>query len=180
MPAIARIFVPLLLALVVGCDNAAKPMTFSASSAPAAIGQPVSTTRPIVRAADRLDVMEAVFRHQFNNNGSGGQRNVDYFFLSLDGRADPPAELLARFGGAKPTVLPVSLAKESAGDVGHRELGGKGIIFCVVSVAWLDENTAEAEGGYYENGLSASGNTYRVTRANGVWKVTSDQMHWIS
>jgi hypothetical protein len=36
-------------------------------------------------------------------------------------------------------------------------------------------------GGYFEAGLSASGNTYTLGRQrDGSWLVTSDQMQWIS
>jgi len=143
--------------------------------------QPVSTTQPTARENDRLDVLEAVFRHQFGHNGSAGQQKVDYYFLSLDKNADPPAELLARFKGESPKVFPISFAKASPGQwVKHKDLGGRGLVFRITSIAWLDEDTAEVKGGYYEAVLSASGNTYTVTRKNGVWRVTDDEMNWIS
>jgi hypothetical protein len=180
MPINRTIVVALLLAFASGCDRGSAT---SAGKAPAEVPstQPVSTTQPTPRAADRLDVIEAVFRHQCKKNASAGQGNVEYFFLSLDGRADPPPELLTRFKDEKPIVLPVSMATGSAREgVKHKELGGRGLIFRVTRVAWLDESTAAVEGGYYEAGLSASGNTYRVTRTNGVWKVIEDRMNWIS
>lgn len=62
----------------------------------------------------------------------------------------------------------------------HKDLGGTGLIFYITRIAWLDANTAEVDGGYYEAGLSASGHTYRVERHNGKWVVTNDQMHWIA
>jgi hypothetical protein len=64
--------------------------------------------------------------------------------------------------------------------VKHKTLGGTGLIFSVTSVTWLDDDTAEATGGYYEAGLSASGNTYLLKRDHGHWKVTRDVMNWIS
>ena len=180
MPTNRAIFAALLLALATGCDRRNGTTPKQAPSEVAST-QPVSTTQPTPRAADRLDVLEAVFRHQFNKNASGGQRNVEYFFLSLDGRADPPPELLARFKDQKPIVLPLSMATASpAPGVKHKDLGGRGLIFRITSIAWLDQDTAEVEGGYYEAGLSASGNTYRVKRANGAWKVIDDRMNWIS
>ena len=180
MPTNRAIIVTVLLAFAAGCDRGDGTSAGNAPVEPAS-SQPVSTTQPTPRAADRLDVVEAVFRHQFNRNASGGQKNVEYFFLSLDARADPPPELLSRFKEEKPIVLPVSMATASASEgVKHKELGGRGLIFGVTHVAWLDDSTAEVEGGYYEAGLSASGNTYRVKRTNGVWKVTDDRMKWIS
>ncbi len=174
-----HIAVLLAFVLVNGCHRES-PRAAHPAAAPAPSTQPVSATQPAARAADRLDVLEAVFRHQFDKNASGGQRNVDYFFLSLDERRDPPAELLARFKDHTPKVLPVSFATSAAGRVRHKDLGGRGLIFRVESIVWLDENTAEVKGGYYEANLSASGNTYRVTRTDGRWKVTKDRMNWIS
>jgi hypothetical protein len=177
-----RTLIPaLLVAFAAGCDP--RPATTSPGKGPvaAASTRPVSTTRPTNRAADRLEVFEAVFRHQFDKNASAGQRNVDYFFLALEGGADPPPEFLARFKDEKPIVLPASMATASAAaGVKHKDRGGRGLIFSVTSIAWLDGDTAEVEGGYYEGGLSASGNTYRVQRVDGAWKVTGDRMKWIS
>ncbi|MFT3788752.1 MAG: hypothetical protein QM770_21715 [Tepidisphaeraceae bacterium] len=142
--------------------------------------QPVSSTQPAAQGPEYLNVLEAVFRFQFDHNASGARRKVDYFFLTLD-RSDPPADLLARFKDDAPRVLPASLAKASAGEgVKHKDLGGQGLIFNITSIAWLDANTADVQGGYYEAGLSASGNTYRVERRGGKWVVTHNKMHWIS
>jgi hypothetical protein len=118
------------------------------AAAAAATTQPVSTTQPTARAADQLDVLEAVFRHQFAHNPSAGQQKVEYYFLSLDQSVDPPAELLARFKGEGPKVLPVSLAESSPREgVKHKDLAGRGLVFRVLSIAWLDEDTAEVRGG---------------------------------
>lgn len=172
-----------LTSLLSACRSPAPPPAPPSTPPPArATTQPISTTRPTAREADRLDVLEALFRHQFRHNASAGQRTVDYFFLALDGGADPPAALLARFrNDEKPKVLPASLATASpSAGVKHKTLGGTGLLFRVNSIAWLDDDTAEATGGYYEAGLSASGNTYLVKRKNGHWQVANDQMNWIS
>jgi hypothetical protein len=153
----------------------------AATTMAAATTQPVSTTQPSARAADQLDVLEAVFRHQFAHNSSAGQQKVEYYFLSLDQSVDPPAELLARFKAESPKVLPVSLAESSPREgVKHKDLGGRGLVFRILSIAWLDEDTAEVRGGYYEGVLSASGNTYTVKREKGAWRVTGDVQDWIS
>ena len=142
--------------------------------------QPVSSTKPAAKGPEYLNVLETVFRYQFDHNASGSQRNVDYFFLRLD-QSDPPPELLERFKNQSPRVLPGSMARASAGEgVKHKDLGGRGLIFNITQIAWLDANTAEVDGGYYEAGLSSSGNTYRVERRDGKWVVTKNTMHWIS
>ena len=127
-----------------------------------------------------LNVAEAVLRHLFDNNASGLRRGADYFFIALE-KGDPPQEFLARFASERPLVLAVSQATSSALEgVKHKELGGRGLIFRISSIKWLDPNTAEVEGGYYEAGLSSSGNVYRVERRGGPWFVTKSEMRWIS
>jgi len=151
------------------------------SSAPTAATRPSDgIAQSEAHDSDYLDVAEAVLRHQFDHNASGAQRNADYFFIFLE-KGDPPPALLARFANEKPPVLPASLATSSAFEgVKHKESGGRGLIFRISSIKWLDANTAEVEGGYYEAGLSSSGNVYRVERRSGKWSVTKDEMQWIS
>jgi hypothetical protein len=166
----------LLIPFAFGCDRGARPTAPSV----AAGTQPASTTQPTSRAADRLDVTEAVFRHLFDHNNSGGRDYVDYFFLSVDGGADPPPELLLRFVREQPPVLPASMADSSGGHVKHKESGGRGMVLGVGSVTWLDENSADVEASWYIGPLASMGYTYRVTRADGRWRVTATRVNWIS
>jgi hypothetical protein len=176
---IMHCYLTLCLAFPLACTRPPSPT--AATAPPPPTTAPVSTSQPTARAADRLDVLEAVFRHQFDKNASAGQRKVDYFFLALDADTDPPAELMKRFENETPKVLPASQATASkASGVKHKTQGGRGLIFRVTDIAFLGADTAEVSGGYYEAGLSASGNTYIVQRSNGKWKVTKDQMHWIA
>lgn len=180
MATVMRIIFATLFALgtIFGCDHVAANRVV-ASWAPSTT-QPVSSTQPAAKGPEYLNLLEAVLRYQFDHNASGSQRNVDFFFLMLD-RSDPPEELLERFKGNSPRVLPASLAEAPAGEgVRHKGLGGSGLIFDITRIAWLDANTADVDGGYYEAGLSASGNTYRVERRDGKWVVTKNEMHWIS
>jgi hypothetical protein len=168
----------LVCGVMFGCDHgyrAPVPPTWAPATT-----QPLSSTRSAVRGPEFLNVLEAVFRHQFEHNASGTQSDVDYYFLSLDD-TDPPPELIARFKDHKPVVLPKSMAKASARQgVKHKDLGGHGLIFSIDTIAWLDENTAVIGGGYYEAGLSASCNAYRVERRDGKWIVTKDDLIIIS
>lgn len=137
-------------------------------------------TTPGTKAEREWNVREALFRYQFEHNSSGGQQNVDTYFLEVDGK-DPPAEFVARFAGHEPPVEPVSHAIASADEgVRHRERGGDGLIFKQERLRWIDDGKAEVDGGYYEAGLSSSGNTYTVEWKDGRWVVTGDEMHWIS
>lgn len=145
------------------------------------LAQPVSSSDVTAHGPEYLDLLEAVFRHQFDHNASGSGRNVDYFFLALDADEDPPPELLERFAGETPEALPVSLAERTFEEgVKHRERGGRGLIFRISSIDWVDEEEAVVEGGYYEAPLSSSGNTYQVERRDGRWVVISDRLNWIS
>jgi hypothetical protein len=180
MPTVTRIILAIVFATgaTLGC-NGGRTKQIAAPWTPSTT-QPFSSTQPAAKGPQYLNVLEAVFRYQFDHNASGAQRNVDYFFLALD-QSDPPPELLQRFKDQSPRVLPASMAKVSADEgVKHKELGGHGLIFDVTRIAWLDANTADVDGGYYEAGLSSSGNTYRVERREGKWIVTKNEMHWIS
>ena len=115
-------------------------------------------------------IREVVFRYQFDNNMSSGQRNVDHLFLAFTDGQDPPLEFLDRFVGQVPKVEPVSMSKVSSAP----------LIFRIESIQWIDGKTAKVDGGYYENRRSASGNTYLVERRDGGWVVTDDTLHWIS
>ncbi len=132
------------------------------------------------RALAEDDIREAVFCYQFEHNASAIQQKADYYFLALGDGQDPSPELMARFKGHSPPVLPGSLAINSPDGVTHKSLGGKGLFFNVDDIHWTSENAAKVTGGYFEAGLSASGNTYRVKRRNGEWVVTKDTMNWIA
>lgn len=115
-----------------------------------------------------LAICEAVFRYQFEHNASAAQQKASAYFLSIDGK-DAPTDLLNRFEGQRPAVKAGSEFSE-----------GKGLNFRIDTLIWLDEVTVEAEGGYYEGNVSASGNTYRLERQDGTWKVITKKGQWIS
>jgi hypothetical protein len=142
------------------------------------------TTRPSpppdeTRQADENDIRETVFRYLFERNESAGQSNVDYYFLSFGNRKSPPKEFIDRFREHTPKVLPVSASEVSkGGGVSHKERGERGLIFRIEGIRWISDDSVEVKCGYYEGGLSDSGNTYQVERRNGKWVVTDDKMNW--
>lgn len=150
----------LVLVLVLGCATRVPP--------------------PESRDAAEASVYEAVFRHLFRHNASAARSRVDYYFLAIGDGEDPPPALLARFAGHVPKVEPVSASRSSPQGVRHEEDGGKGLVFRIEALRWLDADTAEVEGGYFEASLSASGNTHRVERRRGRWVVVDDRRNWIS
>lgn len=116
-----------------------------------------------------LDVVECVYRYQFEHNASGAQQKARAYFLEYFGD-DPPVALLARFAGHRPHV-----------DKASRFEMGKGLLFKVNAVKRADETRLHVEGGYFEGGLSASGCRYVVEKGDdGRWMVTKKVMRWIS
>jgi hypothetical protein len=116
------------------------------------------------------DLLEAIFRYQFEHNASGLQQNATAYCLSL-GRGRPvPESLLRRFANHRPPV--------------HGEpdcLGGEGILtFQVKSVSWLSEDEVEAIGGYHEGNLSSSTESFRAAREAGRWVVKESRLLVIS
>jgi hypothetical protein len=128
------------------------------------------------------DIREAVFRWQFDHNASGQQTNAQVYFLEVGEKGgDPTDEFMKRFADHKPSVRKVSASSASAGKgVLDKKTGEKGLIFRVTSIEWKSDTEVDVSGGYYEAGLSASGNTYTLKKDKGKWKVTNDKMHWIS
>lgn len=132
------------------------------------------------------DIREAVFRHQFVHNASGLQQSAAVYFLALRNPAtkqseDPSDAFMERFAAHIPRVAKISDVQSSRGaGVRDKHTGEHGLIFSIRAVRWLSAESVEVNGGYYEAGESASGNTYRLTKKSGHWVVQSDKMNWIS
>ncbi|HEX8625460.1 MAG TPA: hypothetical protein VF782_10310 [Allosphingosinicella sp.] len=131
-----------------------------------------------------LGAAEALYRHQIGNNASGGQRNVALLCLGAgpkpDRLSDPPARLLARFGGHKPPVKGVSHCRWNDIHWADRSTGAHAVVHYVTNLSCVSAARCTARGGYLEGNLSASGNRYELELRNGRWQVTADTMEWIS
>ena len=130
-------------------------------------------------------VREAVFRYQFTNNAAHGpataEKKIEAYYLSIGEKdADPADAFMNRFAGNKPPVRKVSECSMAKMRVTDKQTGKRGLIFRVSLIKWISDTEAEVKGGYYEDGLSASGNTYRVKKKGGTWQITKDTMDWIS
>ncbi|MGH7328654.1 MAG: hypothetical protein ACREJX_09925 [Polyangiaceae bacterium] len=132
-------------------------------------------------SVDADDVREAVFRHMFGQNASGIQQGSGVYCLEVENQRDPTAGFLSRMHDVRTPVKAVSKCSASA-DKGviDKSTGKHGLIFRIESVAFKDGHHATVNGGYYEAGLSASGNIYTVELRGTTWVVTKDQMMWIS
>lgn len=87
---------------------------------------------------------------------------------------------MQRFQDSKPIVKKVSQAERSADGVFDIETHQRGLIFSIGKIEKINQNTVKVFGGYFEAGLSASGNTYTVKRKGKKWTVTNSVMNWIS
>jgi hypothetical protein len=95
--------------------------------------------------------------------------------------ADPSDEFIQRFAEYKPPVRKISECNVGPFDgVVDKRTHKLGLVFRVGSIKWISGTEVEACGGYYEAGLSASGNTYSVRKRLVKWRVTGDKMNWIS
>ena len=136
-----------------------------------------------VSASVEDDLREAVFLHLFDHNLSAQQKVARVFCLQIESKRDPSAELLRRFVDHDPPVKPASLCtvqKGQGGGMVEDDGGARGLIFRVDSIRWIGRDTAVIEGGYFEAGLSASGNIYELVKEGKRWVVKSDTMKWIS
>jgi hypothetical protein len=171
-----------LLACLSACSG---PSLTTPAAEPAA---PPAPTAVPDRATQELDILESVYRYQFEHNFSGrSSSSFEYVFLSRGGSSrvdnDPPAELLARFAGNSPPVEPWSaceIGRDGGSGVTLKYLGGRGIIFRLDHVRWIDDETVDVDGGYYVSSRGSSGNTYRAKLQGGRWVVVNDEQHWVS
>lgn len=130
------------------------------------------------------DIREAVFRYQFDHNGGGQQKKAMVYCLSLgdlDKEIDPSDAFIHRFRHHSPPVRKSSECKMDALDgVRDARIGMRGLLFYVAEIRWLASSKVEVSGGYYEDGLSASGDIYTVVQQHGSWIVTHDKLKWVS
>jgi hypothetical protein len=148
-----------------------------------------SVSDPGVIASDiPPEIAEATFRYQFAHNASAQRARAQVYCIGLGTTTpglttpdDPPPAFVSRFGNVSPAVKAYSECSVSATDgVRDRTTGGRGLVFTLTSMRCANGTTCTVEGGYYEAGLSASGNTYFLERRDGGWIVVRDVMHWIS
>jgi hypothetical protein len=154
---------------------------FSCGAPPVSTGAERSQTGTDLKLkpADEDDIREAVFRYEFAHNASGQQQHAKVYFLSVDKDEDPSDAFMSRFKDHQPPVKKRSRATGEF-EVIDRDTGERGLIFRATTIKQLGEDKVEVDGGYYEAGLSSSGNTYAVARKDHEWVVTKDEMRWIS
>ena len=132
---------------------------------------PGATRQPPPREVSEPDILEAVFRYQFEHNASGIQDKAEKYCLAITGGEKPSAEFLRRFEGNRPPVV--------AADQCDRR-SGRNLFFQAKIESWESDSEAVVRGGYYEGNLSSSRETFRVVWEDGRWVVEDARLEVIS
>jgi hypothetical protein len=154
-------------------------------SAPIAMVAPSATVTVTATAAedDEADaIREAALRYMMTHNASGQGASAKVLciaFSSENASADPPDAFLKRFTDSRIKATS-KCSKDINSGVKDRGTGVRGIELGVGAIHRVDSAHVTIEGGYYEGGLSASGNTYTLEKKSGRWTVTKNEMHWVS
>lgn len=168
----------LLAILLAGCAAQAPAPLMSRAPAPDPDAQPAGGSED---DAIRL----AVYRYLVQHNASGGQLRVPFVCLEIDQGdhpRDPSPFIMAAMRKSPVRVVPGSACESSARGVFLKadHAAGEGLVFRTEEVE-IAGDKAKVTGGYFEAGLSASGNLYSLERQpDGSWLVTHDEMQWIS
>lgn len=91
----------------------------------------VSPKRPAdVGLKEEDDIREVVFRHLWQHNESGQQKQAGFYFLMVGIGGDPSPELLQRFQKHQPPVRPVSASRITRpNDDVDRQAKRRGLVF---------------------------------------------------
>jgi hypothetical protein len=159
-----------LAALLLAAATCGPPAGDGTANGPGAAPGAPDTTAGAEDAFAPDDLLEAIFRYQFEHNASGLQQNAAAYCLSLGRDRQVPESLLRRFANHRPPV--------------HGEAdcpGGEGTLtFHIRSVKWLSDDEVEAIGGYHEGNLSSSTESFRAAREAGRWVVKESRLLVIS
>lgn len=175
--------VPLVALLLCGCATSSAQRAAPSSSPP--LENRAAPARPAAGGTDDDAVRLAVYRYLVGHNASGGQTSVAFVCLEIsqhDHASDPSPFIMTAMRGSRPQAVPGSACESSSSGVFLKgdHAKGRGLVFRTEEVH-IDGDKATVTGGYFETGLSASGNVYTLERQrDGTWLVTSDEMQWIS
>ncbi len=181
----------LAVVLAAGCDAPSSPAPVPGlPPAPAPAAPDPSPSPTAWQAAHALTVEEATYRYQFEEYRDEPQRGPLTYCLARTANddpfaapvwTDPPPELMLRFRDHRPPVKRLAVCRvDVLVGITDTETGGRAVIFRVAPPVWESDTEVLVDGGYYENGISASGKTYRVRFQGGEWIVVDARWRWIS
>ena len=141
--------------------------------------QSVSSSIDTSQIETNSEAVEAIFRYQFMHDASGVQSGAQVYCIGFSdhqsdrpNNGDPSQQFLLRFTDVKPPVKALSQCSASADKgVSDKATGKIGLIFRVTSIKCATDSKCEASGGYYEGGLSSSGDTYFLEKRLEKWVV---------
>jgi len=108
--------------------------------------------------------------------------NFKVFFVAIDDK-DPSDAFLRRFRDIPRAIKKVSdsrINKPGMNEVFDQATGRRGVIFRVGDIRWLSTDSADADGGYFCDGLCGIWETLTLKRENGKWVVKNVRIHRIS
>lgn len=139
-------------------------------------------TPNLSKAEEELRIQQSVLRYQFEHNAAANKYGI--FCIAMGERetnSDAPTKLIRDLNDASHKVVKHSDCNAHIDDgVTERSSGKPALMLNVGKVNWVAKDEAVVDGGYYENGLSASGNTYHLKKVSGVWQVVQNQLNWIA
>jgi len=139
-------------------------------------------TPNLSKAEEELRIQQSVLRYQFEHNAAANKYDIFCIGMSEgEPNSDAPTKLIRDLNDASHKVVKHSDCNAHMDNgVTEHSSGKPALMLNVGKVNWLTKDEAMVEGGYYENGLSSSGNTYHLKKISGVWRVVQNQMNWIS
>jgi hypothetical protein len=144
-------------------------LTLLAATVACASGAPPPP--PQDRFAAQDEILEAVFRYQFQHNASALQSKADRYCLTLPQDKNPGEDFLHRFNGNQPPAV-------SADECNRKK--GNDLFFRIQNLDWRSDQEVWVRGGYWEGNLSSSVELYQVVRKDGKWTVAGSRMEAIS
>jgi len=134
------------------------------------------------KADEELQIQQTVLRYQFEHNAAANKYAIFCIAISKGETAsDAPAKLIQGLNDATHKAVKSSDCDAHMDNgVTEHSSGKPALTLNVGKVNWVAKDEAVVEGGYYEAGLSSSGNTYHLKKISGVWRVVQNQLNWIS
>jgi hypothetical protein len=160
-----------VLTAVVACGCSGSSAQRPAPSSPSPLENRAAAAPQPARGSDEDEVRLAVYRYLVDHNASGAQTGAPFVCLEInenDQARDPSPFIITAMSKRRPRAVPVSACESSTEGVflkGDRAKG-RGLVFRTEDVK-IDGDKATVTGGYFEAGLSASGNIYTLERHQG-------------
>jgi hypothetical protein len=133
----------------------------------------------ILTSNEIADIQEAVFRYMFEYHPEAKQKEVRYYYLSINHK-NTSNKFMKRFKDYDPPVKKLSQCISSLYGVKDKRTEEKGIIFQLGSIRFNNKDEIVVSGGHYAGGKSSTGYAYTVQRLNNQWVVTKEKLGTIS